>query len=118
MTVSKAVANDPWMLDDWWRRTVMQLFNDQLSPARQNRNRQYREGLLTLIEGLTHENPFDVSDGIDQIGRVFGGTLTGQPKMHQDDRSGDTAQTRNQPQEKTSSGFPWKQAMGTDEADE
>lgn len=71
MTVQRAVANDPWMFDDWWRRTVLVLFNDQLSAQRQARNRQYREGLLTLIEGLTHENPFDISAGIDQIKAVF-----------------------------------------------
>lgn len=102
MAVQRGVANDPWLLDDWWRRTVMQLFNDQLPQQRQNRNRQYREGLLTLIEGLTHENPFDIKEGIAQIEAVFDAGIKGR----------NVSEPRVQTVGRAFGSFPSEKAMG------
>jgi len=73
MPVDPKVASDPWLMDDYIRRTMLALFDVSVSPDRQERNRHYREGLLALVVGLAHENPFEINDGIQQIGRVYAG---------------------------------------------
>lgn len=114
MTVDRRVANDPWVFDDYLRRTMQALFDVSVSIERQERNQQYREGLLALIDGLTHENVFGINDGIQQIAYVYKGLVAPVDKMNVDNRAGDSKQTHNQPK----SGFNPANAMGADVGDE
>jgi hypothetical protein len=85
MTVNTDVAHNPWAFDNFQRHAMQALFDERVNPDHLERNRNYREGLLQILDGLAKENPFDVSDGVMQIARQFGGLVEPPPRVHQDD---------------------------------
>lgn len=75
------IIDNAWMFDDWVRRHAQRLSDDQHhSKARQARNRIYREAVLRLIEGLSSESPFEVSEAFELIASQFHLTQPDQPQ--------------------------------------
>jgi hypothetical protein len=71
MSFNASMIDNPWEFEAFVRQTTQRLFDTALHPRRQERNRQYRIGLLEILDGLANETPADVVEGVDRIAEQF-----------------------------------------------
>ena len=75
MSFSKDAIDNAWAFESHIRGATSRLFDDNAPNRRQDRNRVYREALLTLCDALAHESPFLVREAIDMITDIYPTTL-------------------------------------------
>lgn len=71
MSFNPTSIDNPWEFEALVRQASQRLFDPSLTPRRLERNRQYRIGLLQILDGLANETPFDVVEGMDRISEQF-----------------------------------------------
>lgn len=71
MSFNPSIIDNTWEFEAFVRQTTQRLFDPAVSQRRQERNRQYRIGLLEILDGLANEAPSDVVDGMDRIAEQF-----------------------------------------------
>lgn len=71
MPFNPSSIDNPWEFEDCVRRASQLLFDPTLPERRVKRNRNYRIGVLQILDGLLSETPFTVLEGMERISSQF-----------------------------------------------
>lgn len=71
MSFNPADADNMWAAEDHYRRVSSALFDPNVHPLRQKRNRIYRIALMSILDGLKDENVNEIAAAVSMIYSQF-----------------------------------------------